>query len=264
MRRAPQAALVALPLAALALVAGCADAAQPGQSTPSSSVQTNATASPSPEPAASQTEQTGQARQAEQLVRAWLTAARDSETETVRAGLGAYSLLGAEATGGLESMTSGLAEGVAAFLDAQHWTVTPLPDRDGAFLVVASGDVTREGTTERAARSWLVHPEGGRTVLEAFSPKQPELVAPQPGSTVRGTAPVDVFLPFGQPTAVVDGVDASAWLTTESADGDQVRVRVVPPAGWSPGGHVVAVAVTPEGGADTGAWASVAVLFDAG
>lgn len=261
MRRAAQpTALVALPLAALALVAGCADAAQPGTPTPSSSVQASASASPSPAPTAPQS---AQAEQAEQVVRSWLTAARDAETETLRAGLGAYSLRGADENGGLESMASGLAEGVAAFLDAESWTVTPLPGRDGAFLVVASGDVTREGTTERAARSWLVHPEGGRTVLEAFSPKQPEVVSPQPGSTMRRTDPVDVFLPFGEPTAVVDGVDASAWLTTESADGDQVRVRVVPPAGWLPGSHVVAVAVTPVDGADTGAWASVAVLFDA-
>ncbi|GAB2682684.1 hypothetical protein [Thalassiella azotivora] len=216
-------------------------------------------------PAASPTSDGGlSADDAEQAVRAWLAAARDADVPGMTDLLGPSSVAAAEGLGGLDSLASGLAEGVAAFADAQDWTVAEVPGHPDARLVVASGEVTREGMTERDARAWFAHRLDGRVVVEAFTGVVPEVVRPLPGQPHRADAAVEVVLPAAGDDATLlvlaDGEDVTATATAEGADGDRVRVSVPAPAGgWAADGHVVAVGLAP---ADPGGpWPATAVSF---
>jgi hypothetical protein len=256
-------------IAGLALP-GCAqsDEATPGLSPGSSQSTTTSrsTTSPSTSPGTgtSQSQSAGQTNDgavAEQAVRTWLQAARGGDLTKLESGLGAYSKQQAKKLGGLEGMKSGLAEGISAFLDAKTWDAHPIPGHDSTWLVVASGEVTREGMTETDARSWVVHPESGKLVVETFATPVPEVVTPAPGQKLDAAKPVIVNLPAGEVVAFVDDKNAGTQLSTQPSDGGGVRVTVQPPAGgWPAGAHVVAVAVVPKAG-QSAPWASVASAF---
>ncbi len=273
-RRARRLAVATALIAGVAL-AGCAqpDEATPGLS-PGSSPSTT-TASPS---ATSPPTQSGattsspsdtagpttRGAAAERTVRGWLQAARDGDLAKLESGLGTYSREQAKKLGGLEGMQSGLAEGIAAFRDAKTWAAHPIPGHDNTWLVVASGEVTREGMTETDARTWIVHPESGHLVVETFANPVPQVVAPAPGQKLDAAKPVVVDLPAGEVVAFVDDQDAATQVSTEAAAGGGARVTVQPPAGgWPAGQHVVAVAALPKNG-QSSPWASVASVFTVG
>jgi hypothetical protein len=177
--------------------------------------------------------------------------------------LGAWSARNVEAMGGLEPMASGLAEGMAQFRDAASWSSVPVPGHDGAFLVTASGQITREGTTETDARAWLVHPEGGRDVVEAFGSGSLPVVTPTDG-TLGARGAVGVVLAAGAPVTVLDGEPLASGTTSEPAGDGTVRVTVLPQGGWGAGPHVVSVATVPEQPGGDGPWDATAVTFEVG
>lgn len=195
-------------------------------------------------------------------VQAWLDALRDGDLDTARSMLGQSSAMAVESMGGLEQLASALAEGMAAFgADGVEWDAVRLQGVD-AYLVTATGEIEREGMSETDAHAWLVHPEDGRDVVEAFATPLAEVVQPGPASTLPAGAAVDVLLPAGAVHAVADGEPVEAAV--DGADGGRVRVAVRPDGGWSPGRHVVAVASVPESAGAAGPWASVAVTFETG
>ncbi|HEX5532688.1 MAG TPA: hypothetical protein VFX33_02985 [Actinomycetales bacterium] len=273
-RRARHLAVATALIAGVAL-AGCAqpDAANPSLS-PGSSPSTTTTSPPASSPptqsgATPSTPSdtagpTAQGEAAERKVRAWLQAARDGDLAKLESGLCTYSREQAKKLGGLEGMQTGLAEGIAAFLDAKTWAAHLIPGHDNTWLVVASGEVTREGMTETDARTWIVHPESGHLVVETFATPVPQVVAPAPGQTLDAAKPVVVDLPAGDVVAFMDDQDAATHVSTENAIGGGARVTVQPPAGgWPAGRHVVAVATVPKNG-QSSPWASVASAFTVG
>ena len=273
-RRARHLAVATALIAGVAL-AGCAqpDEATPGLSpgsSPSTTTVSPSATSPSTQPRATTSSPsdkagpTTQGAAAEQTVRTWLQAARDGDLAKLESGLGTYSREQAKKLGGLEGVQSGLAEGISAFLDAKTWAAHPIPRHDNTWLVVASGEVTREGMTETDARAWIVRAEHGKLVVETFANPVPQVVAPGPGQKLDAAKPVVVDLPAGEVVAFVDNKDAGAQASTQPAAGGGARVTVQPPAGgWPAGQHVVAVAVVPEEG-QTSPWASAATAFTVG
>jgi hypothetical protein len=262
---------------ATALIAGLAltGCAQPDEATPglspgsSQSTTTPSATSPSTQPGTGTSPSdtagpTTPGAAAEQTVRAWLRAARDGDLTNLESGLGTYSKEQAKKLGGLEGLKSGLAEGMSAFLDTKTWAAHPIPGHDNTWLVVASGEVTREGMTETDARAWLVHPEGGKLVVDTFANPVPQVVTPAPGQKLDAAKPVVVDLPAGDVVAFVDNKDAGTQVSAQPAAGGGARVSVQPPAGgWPAGNHVVAVAAVPEAGGAT-PWTSVAAAFTVG
>jgi hypothetical protein len=217
--------VVATALIAGVALSGCAqpDEATPGLS-PSSWLSTT-TASPSATSPGTESRATSsspsdtagpttQGARAEQTVRAWLQAARNGDLAKLESGLGTYSREQAKKLGGLEGMKSGLAEGMSAFLDTKTWAAHPIPGHDNAWLVVASGQVTREGLTETDSRTWVLHPESGRLVVETFANPVPQVVAPRPGQKLDAARPVVVDLPAGEVVTFVDNKDAGTQVST--------------------------------------------------
>lgn len=242
---------------ALGLSAGCGTATTPA----GAPVRVTGETAGSPAPDASST---AAASAAVELVRDWLGDLAAGDVAAAERVLGEFSRQGAQAYGGLQDMASGLAEGMAAFGgEGTSWDAVPVPGRDGAYLVTAAGEVTREGMTEAAARAWLVHPEAGHDVVEAFSATAPEVVVPRAGERLPADVPVEAVLPAGAPVVVVDGEVVTAGVSTQGAGADRVRVRVLPDGGWSPGRHVVTVATVPEPGAPA-PWVATATLVDVG
>jgi hypothetical protein len=271
--------LAAVVLTGVLLLAGCGGGSQPGSeatvttsagagspttgSPATSSPATSSPATSSPATTTAGATPPAGADAAVETVRAWLTALGNGDLEAARADLGLWSQRNAEGQGGLEGMASGLAEGMAAFAaEGVQWTVVAVPEHPRALVVVASGEVEREGMREQAAHAWLVHPQRGEPVVEAFSPAPPEVMAPQPGEPLGADAPVEVLLPAGTALAVADGELVTSGVTSEPADGDRVRVRVLPDGGWSPGRHVVAVVTVPQQPGGDAPWGTVAVTFE--
>lgn len=234
------------------LLAGCGGG-DVGTATPTGSAPFSTVSSPPPPP--SSTPSTASpTTDAVGLVEQWLAAVSEGELAAAEATLGASSLAAVEEMGGLEAIASGLAEGMAAFgADGVAWSVVPVPDA-GAHLVVASGEVEREGMREVDAHAWLVHGEDGRDVVEVFSSPAADVVPPGPDGAVTAR------LPAGRVVVAVDGAVVETGVETQAAD-DLVEVSVRPGGGWSTGAHVVAVAVVPDGPDADGPWAAGAVTF---
>jgi hypothetical protein len=255
----------AVPAAVLAvLLAGCgggtaSSGAVVEPSTPAGS--SPSTTAPSPSPSDSSRPTASDA--AGDVVLAWLDALGEGDTATAQSMLGAWSADNVEAMGGLEAMASGLAEGMAQFRNAASWSSVPVPGHDGAFLVTASGQITREGSTEADARAWLVHPEDGRDVVEAFGSGALPVVAPTDG-TLGDRGAVEVVLASGTPVTVLDGEPLASGVTVEPAGDGKVRVTVLPEGGWGAGPHVVSVATVPEQSGGDGPWDATAVMFQVG
>lgn len=199
------------------------------------------------------------------VVQEWLEAAQSGNTGALADLTGSFSLRGAEGLGGLEGIRSGLAEGMGAFAQAQdaRWSAVVIPSQADSWIVVVEGSVTREGMTERDARSWVVHPEGDRgLVVEGFAASPPEVASPPGGGrALAPDAPVDVYLAAGNGsgTVLLDGEPLAEGVDVATADGDQLRVTALPPGGWPAGEHTVTVAGVPADADADGPWASVAV-----
>ena len=254
-------------LAALVVLAGCGEDAT-GTAEPSETSSSASSSGPeaTDDLSESETEEAvpdGDAAVA--VVQRWLEAARSGDTDALADLTGSFSLRNVEDIGGLEENASGLAEGMGAFADADAatWSAVVIPARDDAWLVVLDGTVTREGMTEQAARSWIVHPEGDRgQVVESFSSPLPGIESPPPSSPqLAADAPVDVYLAAGGGTGTVllDGGPIADGVQVASADGDLLRVTALPPDGWPAGEHVVTVAAVPAEGDGETPWVSVAV-----
>lgn len=246
------------------LLAGCGDpgSAEPGTAGPGPGP-TSSTSSQSP--SGSPTETGTTADEAIAVVQSWLEAAQAADVDTLTELTGALSLRNAEGMGGLEGLSSGLAEGMGAFSDAKdpHWSAVVIPSQPDAWLVVLRGTVTREGMTETDARSWIVHPEGDRpAVVEAFAASFPEYVSPEPGTRdLAADEPVSVYLAGGggSGTVLLDGEPLADGVTVEGADGDQLLVTALPPGGWPAGEHTVTVAAVPATPGADAPWVSVAI-----
>jgi hypothetical protein len=257
--------VVALWLAA-ALTA-CSDDPGGGAPTPTATPPAHADSTGNTPATGEPTEAAGvAAERAEQTVHAWLVALREGDADRMATLLGAASLAAAPGLRDAERVPSELAEGMAAFADADDWSVVQVPGRDGTYLVVASGEITREGMTERDARAWFVHPADGDPRVEAFTEILPEVVAPTRGAPHSADAPVEMVLPGAGAGAAVlamaDGKNASARSATEPAAG-RVRVTLPPPrGGWAAGEHVVAAGVAPADADDP--WPATAVAFTVG
>lgn len=283
MRAAPAAAVVATTLVVLA---ACGDGqvppTQPGGGAMSS--QSRATSVPpsatEPSTTATATEQSTTATEPSEqpsedpadqgaaiaVVLEWLEAAQSGDTDALADLTGEFSVRGAEEFGGLAEASTGLAEGMGAFADTQdaRWSAVEIPSQPASWIVVVEGTVTREGMTERDARSWVVHPEGDRgLVVEGFAPSPPEVVSPPQGSRdLAPGVPVEVYLGAGNGsgTVLLDGAPIAEGIDVAAVDGDQIRVTALPPGGWPAGAHTVTVASVPGDDAGPGApWTSVAV-----
>jgi hypothetical protein len=232
--------------------AGCADPAEMAGAAPASQNQASThTRTETPTAAASH---------AIDVVQTWLGQLRDGDTAAAQAGLGSWSARNAEPAGGVAGMASGLAEGMAAFgADGISWDAVPVPGHDEAFLVTAAGRVTREGTTETDARAWLVHPEDGRDVVEAFSPQPPEVVVPPRGEPLPSGAALEATLPVGELVVVLDGGLVTPAHVDADADG---RVAVRLDGGWPAGQHVVTVASVPTSPSGEGPWSALAAVLE--
>jgi len=241
------------------LLTGCGDGSGAGEgaSTATGTSAPSTSASPTTTESAPETSTPGEAvgtEDAVAAVRAWLTAVSTGDLAAARASLGAWSRTAADQLGGLESLASGLAEGMAAFTaEGVRWDAVAVPGTD-AVLVTAAGEVEREGMREVDARAWLVHPEGGQDVVEVFSAPPAEVTAPQDGE-------LTATVPTGTVVVVVDGELTEDGVST-TADGDVTTVRVAPDGGWSGGRHVVTVASLPATADAAGPWATAAVTFE--
>ncbi|HZI98692.1 MAG TPA: hypothetical protein VFD41_14320 [Actinomycetales bacterium] len=253
----------ALVAACAVLLAGCGDAGSGGPGTsgaePASSITSESpTSAPPSEPGTT-------ADEAIAVVQEWLEAAQASDTDTLTELTGALSLRNVESQGGLDGLSSGLAEGMGAYARAEdpEWSAVVIPSQPDAWLVVLRGTVTREGMTETDAESWIVHPEGDRdAVVEAFAASFPEAVSPEPGTRdLAADEPVSVYLAAGggSGTVLLDGEPLADGVTVSGADGDQLLVKALPPGGWPSGEHTVTVAGVPATPGADGPWVSVAI-----
>lgn len=199
------------------------------------------------------------------VVLEWLAAAQSGSTDAMADLTGSFSLRGAERFGGLEEVRTGLAEGMGAFADTRdaRWSAVVVPSQVDSWIVVVEGAVTREGMTERDARSWLVHPEDDRgMVVEGFASSPPQVVAPPEGiRDLASDRPVEVYLAArsGSGTVLLDGEPLADGVDVATADADRLRVTALPPGGWPAGEHTVTVAGVPADAGAEGPWVSVAV-----
>lgn len=261
--------------ACLVVLAACGDGGA-GSTAPGGGTTTSRSVAPSPAPSPAEpvAPSTGAEQGADEqvdgataigVVQEWLEAAQSGNTDALADLTGSFSLRGAEGLGGLEGISSGLAEGMGAFAQAQdaRWSAVVIPSQADSWIVVVEGSVTREGMTERDARSWVVHPEDDRgLVVEGFAASPPEVASPPGGGrALAPDAPVDVYLAAGNGsgTVLLDGEPLAEGVDVATADGDQLRVTALPPGGWPAGEHTVTVAGVPADADADGPWASVAV-----
>jgi hypothetical protein len=248
-RARPRAVVPAVAL--LAFVAGCADDAP----TPPSGT---STPSPSSSTAAEPDDALGEAG-AYAAVDSWLAATASGDPEQVLAGLGPSSLRAVEAVGGIDTLLSGLAEGMSTYAQP-GLTRTAVQVRPGAWLVTYAGERQVEGTTETSARSWLVVDEGDGPKVEAFAHPLPEVVSPADPASAGASDVVTVTLPAGgDALAYLDGT-TPVPVQVEPADGDQVSITAAPEGGLPSGAHSVTVVVVP-GDAGGTTWASTTVVL---
>lgn len=251
MRARPRALVPAVAL--LAFVAGCGEdpPASPTGPTTSSSTADGSTSSPTSGSAAEEA--------AYAAVDAWLAATASGDPDQVAAGLGPSSLRAVEMMGGLEVLMSGLAEGMSTYAQP-GMRRTAVEVRPGAWLVTYAGERQVEGTTETAARSWLVVDEGTGPKVEAFVHPLPELESPADPTRASPTDVVTVTLPAGgEALAYLDGT-TPVPVQVEPVDGDQVRVTAAPEDGLPSGAHSVTVLTVP-GDAGGTTWASTTVVL---
>lgn len=254
----------------VAFASGCADdapVATPTTSEPTRSVRSSApTSTPTSTPtgtptAAAPADEAG----AIAVVDAWLGTIGSGDPEQVRAGLGPVSRAALEAMGGIDSIMSGLTEGMASFgQSGLRRAAVAVPGHEGAWLVTYSGEVSSEGMTAYDAHSWLVVPGEGGARVETFASPPPQVLAPVDRTAAGADEAVTVTLPAGgEALAVLDGSTVLPDPLVEGVDGDQVQVSAAPQDGLPSGNHVVTVAVVPGSGA-TAPWATTAVAFTAG
>jgi hypothetical protein len=157
-------------------------------------------------------------------------------------------------------MASELSEGMVAFAaDGVRWDAVAVPHLEDAFLVTAAGQVTREGMTETDAHAWLVHPEGGRDVVEAFSPKPPDILNPPRSEPLPSGAALEASLPVGRLMVVLDGELVNPEQMDADADG---RVAVRLDGGWPVGQRVVTVVSVPTSPDADGPWGALAAVLE--
>jgi len=262
-RAGPRPATAVLVTLLVAVLAACGDDSEP-TGAPSADASTTSSDPTSSAPTSDPADTGAPADEAAAMavVDEWIASIGTGDTELVESGLGPTSRAAIEAMGGMESIMSGLAEGMAAFgQPGLERAAVALPGHEGAWLVTYHGEVSSEGQTGYDAHSWLVVPGADGADVEAFAQPLPEVLAPADRTAARTDEMVTVTLPAGgQVLALLDGTTVLPGSLVEPADGDQVRISAAPEDGLPTGSHTITVAVVPEAGAGT-AWATTAVAF---
>lgn len=260
MRAGHRPATAVLVAALVALTAACGADSDP-TTAPTSTAPTSSASSGTTAPPATTTDQAN----AMAAVDAWIASIGTGDMAAIENGLGPTSRGAIQQMGGLATLMSGLAEGMANFgLGDMQRSAVPVPDHEGAWLVTYQGEVSAEGLTGYDAQSWLVVPGDDGAKVETLSWPLPEVLAPADPYATTEAETVTVTLPAGGTVlTVLDGTTALPGPLVEGIDGDQVQISAAPEDGLPSGQHAITVAVVPEAGND-GPWATTAVALDVG
>lgn len=158
----------------------------------------------------------------------------------------AWSLLSSRSQQGFGSyedfaqLSSDYAEGLAAFADADR---SHIDLGGGVSVVTLSGEVNREGMTEKAAAALAVRREDGQPRVELTPPHLADVLVievPEPGAApLESGAELRATVPVGSRVTVLVDAEAYGPRMTPS-DGDRMLVTLAPDL--TEGSHVLTVA----------------------